>query len=112
MKLFYALEKPYFSFHDVEGAFVSPCIVFSVTFNLYHKTFSMMTIMKLGIASLAILLACSHSPVPEVPVDSADGGEAALTGYAQSLPLNTIKLPAGFKIDVFAEVPDARSMAI
>ena len=35
-----------------------------------------------------------------------------LTEYSQSLPLNTIKLPPGFKIDVFAEVPDARSMAV
>ena len=36
----------------------------------------------------------------------------AITEYSQSLPLNTIKLPTGFKIDVFAEVPDARSMAV
>jgi glucose/arabinose dehydrogenase len=36
----------------------------------------------------------------------------AITEYSQSLPLNTIKLPPGFKIDVFAEVPDARSMAV
>ena len=36
----------------------------------------------------------------------------AITEYSQSLPLNTIKLPSGFKIDVFAEVPDARSMAV
>ena len=35
-----------------------------------------------------------------------------MTEYSQSLPLNTIKLPAGFKIDVFAEVQDARSMAV
>ena len=36
----------------------------------------------------------------------------AITEYSQSLPLNTIKLPKGFKIEVFAEVPDARSMAV
>jgi glucose/arabinose dehydrogenase len=36
----------------------------------------------------------------------------AITEYSQSLPLNTIKLPPGFKIDVFAEIPDARSMAV
>jgi len=36
----------------------------------------------------------------------------AITEYSQSLPLNTIKLPTGFKIEVFAEVPDARSMAV
>src|SRR5688572_17801695 len=36
----------------------------------------------------------------------------AITEYSKSLPLNTIKLPQGFKIEVFAEVPDARSMAV
>lgn len=36
----------------------------------------------------------------------------AITEYSQSLPLNTIKLPQGFKIEIFAEVPDARSMAV
>lgn len=36
----------------------------------------------------------------------------AITEYSQSLPLNTIKLPQGFKLEVFAEVPDARSMAV
>jgi len=36
----------------------------------------------------------------------------AITEYSQSLPLNTIKLPQGFKLEVFAEVPDARSMSV
>lgn len=39
-------------------------------------------------------------------------GNAAITDYAKTLPLDKIKLPAGFSIDVYAEVEDARSMAI
>lgn len=44
--------------------------------------------------------------------DTEQGGEPAITDYAATLPLNTIKLPDGFKIDVYAEVKDARSMAL
>lgn len=58
------------------------------------------------------VLACSNSSVNENVVPGADSSEPALTAYAESLPLETIKLPAGFKIEVFAEVPDARSLAI
>jgi glucose/arabinose dehydrogenase len=43
---------------------------------------------------------------------SSEGGESAITDYAKTLPLEKIKLPAGFAIDVYAEVEDARSMAI
>jgi glucose/arabinose dehydrogenase len=71
-----------------------------------------MTLLKLSAAGVALLLACSHSPAPEVRPASPDGSEPALTEYAQSLPLSSIKLPAGFKIDVFAEAPDARQMAM
>jgi len=71
-----------------------------------------MTALKLGIAGLALLLACSHSPAPISNPVSADGSVPALSPYAESLPLNKIKLPAGFKIEVYAEVPDARSMAM
>ncbi len=55
-----------------------------------------------------VVLACGNSG------NDADVkvGEPAITEYSQSLPLNTIKLPPGFKIEVFAEVPDARSMAV
>ncbi len=72
---------------------------------------------------LAIMLACGHtnssenstsdslSTVATVASDR-EGGDAALTDYAKTLPLEKIKLPAGFTIDVFAEVEDARSMAL
>src|SRR5687768_10368448 len=36
----------------------------------------------------------------------------AITEYSGKLPLNKIKLPAGFKIDIYAEVDNARSLAI
>ena len=55
-----------------------------------------------------VVLACGNSG------NNSDVGVVgpAITEYSQSLPLNTIKLPQGFKIEIFAEVPDARSMAV
>jgi glucose/arabinose dehydrogenase len=49
----------------------------------------------------------------DTPIASADdGSQPALTDYQKTLPLHTIKLPQGFVIDVFAEVKNARSMAL
>jgi hypothetical protein len=42
----------------------------------------------------------------------ADSSVAAITAKSAALPLNTIKLPAGFSISVYAEVPGARSMVM
>lgn len=71
-----------------------------------------MNSLKFGfIVSLGVL-ACSNSGDTGNNSGSPDNSEPALTEYAQSLPLNTIKLPAGFRIEVYAEVPDARSMAL
>jgi glucose/arabinose dehydrogenase len=69
-----------------------------------------MNAVKLSTLVVMGLLACSNSQSNNDEV--ADGSEAAITSYASSLPLNTIKLPQGFRIAVFAEVPDARSMAL
>ena len=41
-----------------------------------------------------------------------DGSVAAITDASAKLPLNQIKLPAGFSISVYAEVPAARSMVM
>ena len=41
-----------------------------------------------------------------------DGSEAAITEVSSKLPLEKIKLPAGFRIEVFAEVDNARSLAL
>lgn len=49
---------------------------------------------------------------PVVEDVSADKSEPAITGRSRDLPLDKIKLPPGFKIEIFAEVNDARSMAI
>jgi len=69
-----------------------------------------MKALKFGILISLMILTCSNSGRVEKP--ALDNSEAALSEYSESLPLNTIKLPAGFKIEVFAEVQDARSMAL
>ncbi len=43
---------------------------------------------------------------------SKDGSVPALTKASDALPLNTIRMPKGFSISVFAEVDNARSMAM
>jgi glucose/arabinose dehydrogenase len=68
----------------------------------------------------AILFACNPAEKKEegkkntVPVSavSGDGSQAAITEYSKTLPLERIKLPDGFKIEVYAEVENARSLAI
>lgn len=59
-----------------------------------------------------VVLACSQKPKDADVPAGEDGGVAAMTEASANLPLNTIKLPEGFAIAVFAEVEDARSMAI
>jgi glucose/arabinose dehydrogenase len=81
-----------------------------------------MNILKsIPVFTLATMLACSNTNSPEnsnkdststVAVEEPTGGEAAITDYAKTLPLDKIKLPAGFTIDVYAEVENARSMAL
>lgn len=85
------------------------------------KILSMKTLTSFPIFILALVLACSNTNSTETttnntPADSvatdAEGGEAALTDYAKTLPLDKIKLPPGFSIDVYAEVENARSMTL
>lgn len=60
---------------------------------------------------LLLVLACSNGTRKDE--SNVPGNvQPALTEYYKTLPLEKIKLPAGFSIDVFAEVSDARSMAI
>src|SRR5258708_1230300 len=57
------------------------------------------------------LLAFTSFLNPTAPV--SDGNSMpALTRASEDLPLNTIKMPKGFSISVFAEVENARSMAM
>jgi len=67
----------------------------------------------LGLAALALLSGYttkdrSYSKYISV----ADTSEPAITDASADLPLNQIKLPKGFSISVYAEVEDARSMAL
>jgi glucose/arabinose dehydrogenase len=67
-----------------------------------------------SIFALVVLLGCGSKDSDKEAIENSNnaGGEAAITEYSKSLPLDKIKLPAGFKIDVFAEVENARSLAI
>lgn len=70
------------------------------------KTLKYSALISLG------MLACSNSSTTESKNPALSESEPALTEYAETLPLHTIKLPAGFKIEVFAEVQDARSITM
>src|SRR5688572_11567702 len=82
----------------------------------------MNTLNSTPVLMLALILACSNTNSSEntksdstsTATESSDiaGGEVALTDYAKTLPLDKIKLPDGFVIDVYAEVENARSMAM
>ncbi len=70
----------------------------------------------LPIILLVLALGCSNSNTTDTSTTAStsdtEGGSAALTEYYKTLPLDKIKLPAGFTIDVFAEVENARSMVM
>ncbi len=60
-----------------------------------------------------IALCCNNvSKEPTAVSTSADNSFPAITEASAKLPLELIKLPKGFSISVFAEVEDARSMAL
>jgi glucose/arabinose dehydrogenase len=75
-----------------------------------------MRYMKIAALSLLLITAflqCNNGSKKEVELlADEDGSYPALTEYQKTLPLEKIKMPAGFKISVYAEVDNARSMAI
>src|SRR5262245_42328239 len=75
-----------------------------------------MSIIQSITTSTLILLACSNSGTKEIASSltepESDTSTPALTEYSKTLPLEKIKLPAGFKIDIYAEVENAREMAL
>lgn len=75
------------------------------------ERFDMKHVNIIGISILLILSCSQKSKETQAPVGD-DGASAAITEASATLPLNTIKLPAGFSIAVYAEVDNARSMAI
>ena len=68
-----------------------------------------------ALAVAMLLLCCNNTPrdskEPE-SVATADGSLPAITDASSKLPLQLLKLPAGFSISVYAEVENARSMAL
>lgn len=69
----------------------------------------------LPISMLVALVLCCNGTTKEAVVSTTvadDNSKPAITEASAKLPLNTIKLPQGFAINIFAEVEDARSMAL
>lgn len=54
----------------------------------------------------------SSSKESKDTIETEDNSSPAITEASAQLPLNTIKLPPGFSISVYAEVDNARSMAM
>ncbi len=61
------------------------------------------------ITAAALALLCGFAMKEKEPVDTST---AAITEASADLPLSQIKLPKGFSIKVYAEVEDARSLAL
>ena len=78
----------------------------------YPRNIMVMSRIKFTVLISLGLLACGNSATTEHEVPGSDGSTRALTQASEKLPLNSIKLPAGFSISVYAEVEDARSMAL
>jgi glucose/arabinose dehydrogenase len=74
-----------------------------------------MFLKRIMFAGLVLALTqCNSGKVnPEKDVvKSSDGSLPAITEYSKKLPLDSLILPAGFHIEIFAEVNDARSLAM
>ncbi len=71
-----------------------------------------MNIRPLHLSALTLLALCSTQSTRISPKKTIDNSTAAITEASAALPLDKIKLPTGFSISVFAEVDNARSLAI
>lgn len=74
----------------------------------------MTTIKHLGIWIATIFMACGNSGTSDdaAAVSDSSATSAQAEGVKATLPLDKVKLPPGFTISVFAEVDNARSLAI
>jgi glucose/arabinose dehydrogenase len=78
----------------------------------------MKTIKRIPILALvALTFCCNNTPSDNSQTtnnnaSAADSSIPAITEASTKLPLDQIKLPAGFSISVFAEVDNARSLAL
>ncbi len=79
--------------------------------NLYPNILSMSSLRFIFVL-FAFTLFSGYTNKSRVSTPVDDGSVPALTEWSASLPLDKLKLPAGFSISVYAEVEDARSMAI
>ncbi|MEZ4946043.1 MAG: sorbosone dehydrogenase family protein [Cyclobacteriaceae bacterium] len=67
----------------------------------------------LSLLFLFMVTSCeSSSKESKDTIETEDNSSPAITEASAQLPLNTIKLPPGFSINVYAEVDNARSMAM
>ncbi len=74
-----------------------------------------MTLKAIHFAGLFVFLFCCNSAPKENNTNTestTDTAVPALSEASAKLPLNLIQLPPGFSISVYAEVEDARSMAL
>ncbi|MBS1555707.1 MAG: sorbosone dehydrogenase family protein [Bacteroidetes bacterium] len=74
-----------------------------------------MKLKAIHFAALFVFLFCCNSAPKENNTNTeseTDTSVPALSDASAKLPLNLIQLPAGFSISVYAEVEDARSMAL
>ena len=72
-----------------------------------------MTKYPLSLSLIALFLFFNGLEIPNRPISKAsDTSMPAITNFSAELPLSSIKLPQGFSISVYAEVDNARSMAI
>jgi glucose/arabinose dehydrogenase len=68
---------------------------------------------SLLIAALALVFCCNNTSKNSPSLSSeADNSFPAITETSAKLPIELIKLPPGFSISIYAEVEDARSMAL
>ncbi len=68
----------------------------------------------LFLSLITVVLCCNHSSKETIATDTSasDNSFPAITETSAKLPLELIKLPKNFSISVYAEVEDARSMAL
>lgn len=64
------------------------------------------------LSSIVAIALCFTQSKRETDNNAVDNSSPAITGTSAGLPLDKIKLPKGFSINIFAEVDNARSMAI
>jgi len=71
-----------------------------------------MSLRIIRISIIATVAFCCSQSTRDTNNNSIDNSAPAITDASAALPLDKVKLPKGFSISVFAEVDNARSMAI